>query len=132
MVGRVNAFLELAAAFLPGLVRAFRSAGIFAHSHGETRIAEWLYQEIAPADFSRQVLSPGVAWLITVALGEVDWNDLGDPNRVISTLFLKADAESLAGPNAGELKWVQSEALPTARRWRWRKRAQWVQEMQTL
>jgi hypothetical protein len=34
----------------------------------------------------RQILSPGAARLVTVGLGDVAWNDLGDPDRVISTL----------------------------------------------
>lgn len=87
MVGDVNAFLELAFASVPGLMRALRSAPIFSVSDSEKRIAEWLYNRIDPADFSRQVLSPGAERLVTLRLGAVEWNDLGDPDRVISTLL---------------------------------------------
>jgi hypothetical protein len=87
MVGRVDAFLDLALASVPGLLRALRSAPIFSASDSETRIAEWVYDRIEPVDFSRQVLSPGARRLVTMGLGEVEWNDLGDPDRVISTLL---------------------------------------------
>ena len=87
MVGHVNAFLELALTSVPGLMRALRSAPIFSASESETRIAEWLYDRIDSADFSRQVLSPGAKRLVTLRLGEVEWNDLGDPDRVISALL---------------------------------------------
>jgi hypothetical protein len=68
-------------------MRALRSAPVFSVSDSEKRIAEWLYDRIDPADFSRQVLSPGAKRLVTLRLGEVEWNDLGDPDRVISTLL---------------------------------------------
>ena len=87
MVGHVNAFLDLALASVPGLMRALRSAPVFSASDSETRIAEWLYDRIDPVDFSRQVLSPGARRLVTLGLGEVEWNDLGDPDRVISALL---------------------------------------------
>jgi mannose-1-phosphate guanylyltransferase len=87
MVGHVNAFLDLALASVPGLMRALRSAPILSASDSETRIAERLYDRIDPTDFSRQVLSPGARRLVTIGLGEVEWNDLGDPDRVISALF---------------------------------------------
>jgi mannose-1-phosphate guanylyltransferase len=87
MVGRVDAFLDLALASVPGLLRVIRSAPIFSASDSETRIAEWVYDRIEPVDFSRQVLSPGARMLVTVGLGEVEWNDLGDADRVISTLL---------------------------------------------
>lgn len=87
MVGHVNAFLELAWASVPGLFERLRSARISLGSGGETRIGEWLYDQIAPTDFSRQVLSPGARRLVTMPLGEIEWNDLGDPDRVLSTLL---------------------------------------------
>ena len=87
MVGHVNAFLDLTLASVPGLFRALLSAPIFSASNSETRIPEWLYERIKPTDFSRQVLSPGASRLVTMGLGEVEWNDLGDPDRVISALL---------------------------------------------
>ena len=92
MVGHVNAFLELALASVPGLVHALRAARICLGRDSETRIAEWLYGRIAPTDFARQVLSPEARRLTTIPLGESEWNDLGDPGRVLSTL-LESDLE---------------------------------------
>jgi mannose-1-phosphate guanylyltransferase len=87
MVGHVNAFLDLALALAPGLTQALRPAPMCLACDGETHIAEWLYDQIAPTDFSRQVLSPGARRLVTMPLGEIEWNDLGDPDRVLSTLL---------------------------------------------
>jgi mannose-1-phosphate guanylyltransferase len=86
MVGHVGAFLELAFESVPGLMQVLRSALICSTSKAETKIDDWLYDRITPTDFSRQILSPGAARLVTVGLGDVVWNDLGDPDRVISTL----------------------------------------------
>lgn len=87
MVGHVNAFLDLALATVPSLLRILRSACMLSTSDGEIRIADELYDQIEPTDFSRQVLPPGAGRLLTLRLGEVEWNDLGDPDRVISTLL---------------------------------------------
>ena len=87
MVGHVGAFLDMAVASVPGLLEALRSASFLLGSDSETRIAEWLYDMIVPTDFSRHVLSPGARRLVTMPLGEVEWNDLGDPDRVLSTLL---------------------------------------------
>lgn len=92
MVGHAQAFLELAREFVPGLLAAFRSEQALPPHGAEIRIADWLYARIAPADFSRQILSPGASRLVTLPLGGADWNDLGDPDRVFSTL-LGSDAE---------------------------------------
>lgn len=86
MVGSLNAFLDLALATVPGLLRALRSAPIFATSNCDIEIAE-IYDRIDPTDFSRQVLSPGAARLLTLPLGDVEWSDLGDPDRVINALL---------------------------------------------
>jgi mannose-1-phosphate guanylyltransferase len=87
MVGHVNAFLDLALASVPGLLQVLRSAPLFSTSNGETRIPDRVYDQIDPVDFSRMVLSRGAGRLLTLPLGEVEWNDLGDPERVISTLL---------------------------------------------
>jgi mannose-1-phosphate guanylyltransferase len=86
MVGHVSDFLDLALATVPDLLRALRSVPIFSTSDTDTRSVEGLYEQLDPADFSRQVLSPGAGRLLTLQLGEVEWNDLGDPDRVISAL----------------------------------------------
>jgi mannose-1-phosphate guanylyltransferase len=86
MVGHINAFLDLALASLPALLQALRSVPLFSISDHEKRIVERLYDWIDPADFSRHVLSLAARRLLTLRLGEVEWSDLGDPDRVISAL----------------------------------------------
>jgi mannose-1-phosphate guanylyltransferase len=86
MVGHINAFLDLALASVPALLQALRSAPTFSTSDGETGIAE-IYDRIDHTDFSRQVLSPGATRLLTLRLGDVEWSDLGDPDRVMYALL---------------------------------------------
>jgi mannose-1-phosphate guanylyltransferase len=86
MVGHVRAFLDLAEEFLPHLLQVFGSEPV-PPSHGEDRIADRLYDRIVPTDFSRQILSPGANRLVALPLGGVEWNDLGDPDRVLSTIL---------------------------------------------
>jgi hypothetical protein len=88
MVGHVDAFLDMAEASVHDLLQTLRSA-LLPASGAQVDIADCLYDQLAPTDFSRQVLSPGARRLVTVRLGDVDWNDLGDPDRVLSTLLEK-------------------------------------------
>ena len=87
MVGHVQAFLDLASESVPGVLEVFRSERGRIPKGAETRIADRVYERIDPIDFSRQVLSPGVTRLVTLLLRNVEWNDLGDPERVLSTLL---------------------------------------------
>ena len=86
MVGHVNAFFDLALASVPGLLQALHSVPVFSTSDGEKRIAE-IYDRIDSADFSRLVLLPGARRLLALRLGEVEWSDLGDPDRVMHALL---------------------------------------------
>ena len=84
MVGHVRAFLELIGAARTGLSRAFSSGNLWAGA--ETNIPAWLYQRIYATDFSRDILSTQAHRLITQRLGDIGWNDLGQPERVIDVL----------------------------------------------
>ncbi len=86
MVGHVSAFLEMVAQSVPGLLEMLRAAHAPARGAPETRIADSVYERITPTDFSRHVLAPGAQRLVALGLGDVEWNDLGDPERVILTL----------------------------------------------
>jgi len=93
MVGHVSAFLDMALASVPGLLLTLDS--IANHPYGsanETHIDDDVYDHLASTDFSRQVLAQSANRLIALGLGDMEWNDLGDPNRVISTL-LQRDGE---------------------------------------
>lgn len=90
MAGRVDAFLEIAWTAVPGLIEIFQSATTLAsQGSGETRIPDSLYDWVSPTDFSRQILSPATGHLVTLRLENIEWHDLGDPDRVLSTLFAK-------------------------------------------
>lgn len=89
MVGHVHAFLQMAWTTAPGLLEVFQSTIGNAHSNGETRIPDSLYDWVSPSDFSRQVLSPAAERLVAFRLGNMEWHDLGDPGRVVSTLLAR-------------------------------------------
>ena len=100
MVGHVNAFLQIAAAYVPALVDALDAAPLFPTSDREMRDADLLYGQIDPTDFSHHVLAPAARRLITLRLNDAGWNDLGDPDRVLSILL---ERESLP---AWAIRWL--------------------------
>lgn len=90
MVGRLSAFLEMARATVPLLMETLESMEMIAAGPGsEVRVPESVYSQIPSTDFSRQVLAPARANLLAFRLENSDWNDLGDPYRVLSTLVEK-------------------------------------------
>jgi mannose-1-phosphate guanylyltransferase len=89
MVGHVDAFLRMSWAAAPGLVEVFQPTVSGSRCKSETRIPESLYDWVSPMDFSRQVLSLGARHLVTLRLGDMEWHDLGDPDRVVSTLLAR-------------------------------------------
>jgi mannose-1-phosphate guanylyltransferase len=89
MVGHVDAFLQMSWAAAPGLVEVFQPTVAGSRCKSETRIPDSLYDWVSPMDFSRQILSPGARHLVTLRLGDMEWHDLGDPDRVLSTLLAR-------------------------------------------
>jgi mannose-1-phosphate guanylyltransferase len=89
MVGRVGAFLDLARTTIPGLMEVFQSGMRASPGDVETRISDSLYEWVSPTDFSRQILAPEARRLVTLRLENVEWQDLGHPDRVLSTLLAK-------------------------------------------
>lgn len=90
MVGRLSSFLEMAWATVPRLTEALESMEMIAAGPGsEVRVPESIYSQIPSTDFSRQVLAQAHANLLALRLENCDWNDLGDPYRVLSTLVEK-------------------------------------------
>ncbi|HVW07832.1 MAG TPA: sugar phosphate nucleotidyltransferase [Bryobacteraceae bacterium] len=83
MVGRVRDFLEMVAAARTGLLKAFPQDHLWNGS--EVHLEEWLYSRIYNIDFSREVLSTQADKLLTLPL-DVEWNDLGHPERVLDVL----------------------------------------------
>jgi mannose-1-phosphate guanylyltransferase len=86
MVGRLAAFLGLIQETAPDLYRAFEPM-MYGKSSDDGAI-ESVYDSIPSADFSKLVLSAGNPRLNVLNLGDVGWNDLGDPQRLIETLSI--------------------------------------------
>ena len=86
MTGHVQAFLDMAAASVPGLIAAFRSSPP-AGSPAGVHIADSLYRAIEPVDFAHSILSPEAKRLATVRLADTAWDDLGSPQRVMAALL---------------------------------------------
>jgi hypothetical protein len=87
MVGHVRAFLEMAWATVPRLMDALESEAIVSRPGAEVQIPESIYNRIDPTDFSTQVLTPAASELLALRLKNIEWNDLGDPYRVLVTLL---------------------------------------------
>jgi len=83
MVGRVQAFLGLIRDCLPSLYDAFAALGPVTGAAGESRAVAALYQWLAPADFSGDVLSARPEALGVIPVWGVTWSDLGSPERVL-------------------------------------------------
>lgn len=76
MVGRVDALLKITRAALPELYAAF----------AETEALAEVYSRIDDSNFSHEVLAARPQDLMVMRVGDVGWSDLGEPNRVLSTL----------------------------------------------
>lgn len=83
MVGRVRAFLALVRECLPSLYDAFAALGPLTGSAGESEAVTALYRWLAPANFSREVLSARPEALGVISVSGVTWSDLGSPERVL-------------------------------------------------
>jgi len=84
MIGHVRAFLSLIQDARPDLFAALSK--IRFRADRETHIADSVYEKIASADFSGQVLAARVARLLALRFGAMGWSDLGDPARVVAAL----------------------------------------------
>jgi len=82
MVGRVDALLKMTRAALPELYTAFAAVT----PEFESGALAELYSRIDDSNFSHQVLAVRPEDLMVMRVGDVGWSDLGEPNRVLSTL----------------------------------------------
>lgn len=85
MVGSARAFLAMVRRAVPNLVAAFEEI-LFGPGPLEHPRMQELYQSLAPADFSRDVLSASTEALVVSDCGQIGWNDLGDPGRFVAAL----------------------------------------------
>lgn len=86
IVGRVDALLKMTRTALPEMHTAFAAITPTFGTTSEHRALAELYSQIEDANFSHQVLAVRPADLMVMKVGDVGWSDLGEPNRVLSTL----------------------------------------------
>ena len=89
MVGHVGAFLEMARTAAPRLLGMLESVQVTSDGGGEIRIPDSVYGKIPRMDFSRHILQLATERLLAFRLKNIEWNDLGDPYRVLVTLLEK-------------------------------------------
>ena len=86
MVGRADALLKMTRAALPEMYAGFAATTPTFETPNEPRALAELYSRIADSNFSHQVLAVRPEDLMVMRVGDVGWSDLGEPNRVLSTL----------------------------------------------
>jgi mannose-1-phosphate guanylyltransferase len=86
MVGRVDALLKMTRAALPELYAEFAAVTTKFHTEAEPQALAEVYSRIEDSNFSHQVLAVRPEDLMVMRVGDVGWSDLGEPNRVFSTL----------------------------------------------
>jgi mannose-1-phosphate guanylyltransferase len=83
MVGQARAFLSAIQSGAPELYQAFEPIRTRPARESYSETIERIYEGLQPADFSRVVLSATPQRLGVLCLGDVGWNDLGDPQRLV-------------------------------------------------
>jgi mannose-1-phosphate guanylyltransferase len=86
MVGRVDALLKMTRAAVPEMYAAFAAITPTFETAAEHKALIKLYSQIEDMNFSHQVLAVRPEDLMVMRVGDVGWSDLGEPNRVLSTL----------------------------------------------
>ena len=82
IAGYPATLLELVRRAVPALFEAFDSLRPRLATPWEAGAAAALYGGLPAIDFSKTVLTPSAAALAVLPVTGVEWNDLGDPNRV--------------------------------------------------
>ena len=100
MVGRVDALLKMTRAAMPETYDAFDAVAPTFQTAAEQQALSKLYSQIEDSNFSHQVLAVRPEDLMVMRVGDVGWSDLGEPNRVLSTLARMGVQSHLAMPAA--------------------------------
>jgi mannose-1-phosphate guanylyltransferase len=90
MVGNVKAFLWMTYVSLPEVVSRLSQSVPYCDENGELCLPDSVYEAIPTADYSRQVLAPSAHRLLALRLQQVEWHDLGHPDRVVSVVRSRA------------------------------------------
>jgi mannose-1-phosphate guanylyltransferase len=100
MVGRVDALLKMTRAAMPETYDAFDAVAPTFQTAAEREALSQLYSQIEDSNFSHQVLAVRPEDLMVMRVGDIGWSDLGEPNRVLSTLARIGVQSHLAMPAA--------------------------------
>jgi mannose-1-phosphate guanylyltransferase len=96
MVGRVDALLKMTRTAMPETYAAFAAITPTFETAAQDKALDELYSHIEDSNFSHQVLAVRPQDLMVMKVGDVGWSDLGEPNRVLSTLALIGVQSQLA------------------------------------
>jgi mannose-1-phosphate guanylyltransferase len=86
LVARVSALLGLILKTLPRLHAAFNSIKPVLGTMFEAQTVESLYSDLPRMEFSQRVLARSPEALAVLAVSDLEWSDLGDPQRVLNLL----------------------------------------------
>jgi mannose-1-phosphate guanylyltransferase len=86
MVGRVDALLKMTQAALPEVFAEFAAIRPAFETTAEHEALAELYAQMKETNFSHEVLAVRPEDLMVMRVADVGWSDLGEPNRVLSTL----------------------------------------------
>jgi len=86
MVGSVASMLALIKSAVPELFERFEPVRLRLSTPQESDAVRPLYAQLPSTDFSREVLMRSPASLAVLRLKDIDWSDLGEPQRVMATL----------------------------------------------
>ena len=86
MVGRVSAFLEMCRRASPDLYDRFNDLTWALDTTDEAEMIAGLYSQLEDINFSREILAARPGGLVVLPVGGLRWSDLGEPQRVLSTM----------------------------------------------
>lgn len=85
-MARITALLDLFARALSPLYISFCGILSFLETLREREIIDRLYNNIESVGFSDRILTECSSELLVLPVRDVDWNDLGEPARVLNTV----------------------------------------------
>lgn len=86
MVGKVSTFLDVFKKHLPKLFEIFDSSINSDRFINGNAAINSIYKKIKEVNFSSEVLEKATEKLYVMRVGNVEWSDWGEPNRVLGTL----------------------------------------------
>lgn len=85
MVGKVSSFLKALQQTVPGLFNRFSAIEPYLNTRYEKQLVTELFSDLSDVHFSKQVLAARPGNLAVLPVTGLIWNDLGRPERVLST-----------------------------------------------